>query len=314
MLIHDPVPWLIAQEGLPAVRARRLLGLDAEGDEAEIAALVRALAGEQGADGSFSGSPIKTAGVLNLLDDLRAEGAEVVVSAGASYLLSTLCSQPGYERARGVAPGSLTERWDLCGFFGPYEDRARPEVMAHGAREMNHLRAYEPLLGPQSPVRTEQRSSLDRAGPSSCYAWGLIPLSYTVEALCRAGYAADERLQPAVGALLGAQRESGGWCRNLGGGLQCSMYPLRVLGAHPTLRTSAHAERLLHFVRPLRWKGVKLFAGLQAVAAFGFPVARQTIHEGLEALAPKQRKNGTFGTPCQVERVAAAIIAQWAIQ
>jgi hypothetical protein len=310
VLPHDPVPWLMAQEGLPAVRARRLLGLDGEGDEEVVAAL----ADEQGVDGSFSHSPMKTAGVLNLLDDLSAGGAEDVIVAGASYLFSVLRSQPGYERARCVAPGSLNEPWDLCGFFGPYADRALPEVMAHGAREMNHLRAYEPLLGPKSPVRAVRRSSLDRAGPSSCYAWGLIPLAYTVEALCRAGHAGDERLQPAIHALLGAQRKSGGWCRNLDGDLPCTMYPLRVLGAHPTLGKSVHAERVLQFLHPVRWRGSTLFAGLQAVAAFDHPLARQIIHDGLAALVPKQRKNGTFGTPCPIERVAAVLVARRAMQ
>lgn len=314
LLPHDPTPWLMAQDGLPAIRGRRLLGLDHEGDAEAVRALARELADEQGADSSFADSPMKTAGVLNLLDDLRADGVEDVIAAGASYLFSVLRSQPGYERAKSVSPGSLSEPWDLFGFFGPYEDRGLPEVMVYGAREMNHYRQYEPLLGPKSPVRAERRSSLDRAGPSSCYSWGLIPLAYTVEALCRAGYAADERLQPALNALLGAQRESGGWCRNLGGGLQCTMFPLRVLGAHPTLSKSVHAERVLQFVRPGRWTGSKLFAGLQAVAAFDHPVAHQIIRDGLAALAPKQRKNGTFGAPCRIERVTAALVARMAIQ
>jgi hypothetical protein len=314
MLTHDPIPWLMAQDGLSAVRARRLLGLDREGDAEAAHDLVRDLAGEQGADGSFAESPIKMAGVLNLLDDLRADGAEDVIAAGASYLFAVHQSQPGYERARRVAPGSLTEPCDLCGFFGPYGDRGLPEVMAHGAREMNYLSAYEPLLGPRSPVRAERRSSLDRAGPASCYSWGLIPLSYTVEALCRAGYADDRRLQPALHALLGAQRESGGWCRNLGGHPTCTKFPLRVLGAHSALRKSVHAERVLRFVRSSPFKGTSLFAVLQAVAAFDLPVAREVIRDGLAALAPKQRKNGTFGTPCQVERVAAVLVAQRATQ
>ena len=36
--------------------------------------------------------------------------------------------------------------------------------------------------------------------------------------------------------------------------------------------------------------------------------------KGLASLAPKQRKNGTFGTPCRLERVAAALVAQRTIQ
>lgn len=313
MLKHDPVPWLMAQEGQPAIRARRLLGLEREGDAEAVRDLVRELAGEQEADGSFAGSPMKTAGVLNLLDDLRADGGEDVLAAGASYLFSVLRSQPGYDRAKDVPPGSLTEPWDLCGFFGPYEDRSLPEVMAYGAREMNHYRQYEPLLGPKSPVRAERRSSLDRAGPSSCYSWGLIPLAHTVEALCRAGYADDERLRPTIQALLGAQRESGGWCRNLGGALPCTMFPLRVLGAHPTLRTSVHAERALQFMHSLSYKGSDLFATLQADAAFDLPVAREIIRDALAALAPKQRTNGTFGSPCRVERVSAVLAGERAI-
>jgi hypothetical protein len=302
----------MVQDGLAAVCARRVLGLDREGDAEAVEALARELAGEQGADGSFADSPMKTAGVLNLLDDLRACGTEGVIAAGASYLFTVLQSQAGYERATSVAPGSLAEPWDLCGFFGPYKDRAMPEVMAHGAREMNHYRACEPLLGPKRPVRAERRSSLDRPGPSSCYAWGLIPLSYTVEALCRAGYARDERLQPAVQALLGAQRESGGWCRNLGGGLACTLHGVRALGSHPELRGSVHAEQALQFIRAAqgRLKGSQLYAALQAVAAFGLPVAREIIRHGLAALAPRQRKNGTFGTPCQVERVVAVLVAE----
>ena len=215
MLPHDPIPWLLEQEGLHAVRARRLLDIDLQDDADVVRALERDLAKSQSKDGSFAQSPMKTAGVLNLLDDLRAQDSEKPIARAASYLISLLESQPGYERACAVTPGSLRTPCDLCGFFGPYEDRAHPETMADGAREMNFYREYEPLLGPQKPVRPERRSSLDRAGPPSCYSWGLIPLSYTVEALCRAGYAEDERLQPAVNALLGVQRESGGWCRNL---------------------------------------------------------------------------------------------------
>jgi len=204
MMPYDPIPWLMAQDDHSAIRARRQLGLDRTGDPQAAHAIASALAGEQAADGSFAGSPMATAGVLCSLADLRAGGAETVIAGGRSYLLAVLAAQPGYRRALDVTPGSLRTPCDLCGFFGPYEDRSQPQVMAHGASEMNHYRSYEPLLGPKSPVRAERRSSRDRAGPSSCYAWGLIPLSYVVEALCRAGAAGDERLQPAIHALLGA--------------------------------------------------------------------------------------------------------------
>ena len=215
---------------------------------------------------------MKTAGILNLLSDLNAASANDTISAGSAYLFSVLQLQSGYERAREVTPGSLDTPCDLCGFFGPYAARSEPAVMASGAAEMNDYREYEPLMGPQSPVRAAPRSSYDRAGPSSCYAWGLIPLSYTIETLCRAGYAEDARLRPAINALLGAQRQSGGWCRNLGGHPVCSPHAIRALGAHPTLRASSSAQRALDFIRG-KLKGNTLFAMLQAVAAFDLPVA-----------------------------------------
>jgi hypothetical protein len=312
MLTYDPIPWLMAQEGLTAIRARRLLGLTRAGDEEAVAVTVRELAAEQRADGSFEDSPMRTAGVLNLLDDLRADDAGAVIAGGTSYLFSVLESQRGYARTKEVAPGSLTTPCDLGGFFGPYEERGRPEAMAHGAREMNFYRAYEPLLGPKSPVRGVRRSSLDRAGPASCYSWGLIPLSYTVEALCRVGCARDERLRPAINALLGAQRESGGWCRNLGGHPSCTLHGLCALGAHPDLRGSEHAARALELLRAGR-KGLNAYALLQVCAAFDLPVAHEIICDVLATLAPRQRKNGTYGTPCRVERVAAVLVAARAV-
>jgi hypothetical protein len=318
VLNHDPLPWLIAQEGLPALRARRRLGLHGEGDAGAVRALEAQLAAEQRADGSFADSPMRTAGVLNLLDDLCAERSKEVIARGSLYLLSVLRSQPGYGRAASILPGSLQTPCDLGGFFGPYERRSQPEVMAWGAREMNAYREYEPLFGPRSPVRGAPRSSRDRAGPSSCYAWGLIPLSYAVEALCRAGYAHDEGLQPAIRALLGAQRESGGWCRNLAGHPTCTLHAIRALGAHPELRQGESAERALHLMRAVQrgerpgasrwWSGSNLFAALQAIAALDLPLARQILCDALEALAPHQRKDGTFGTPCPVERVAAVLL------
>jgi hypothetical protein len=57
------------------------------------------------------------------------------------------------------------------------------------------------------------------------------------------------------------------------------------------------------------WKGSNLFAAIQAVAAFDLPIASEIIREGLAALAPRQRRDGTFGGPCEVERVAAVLAA-----
>lgn len=193
-------------------------------------------------------------------------------------------------------------------------------MLVRGAREMNFYREYEPLLGPKSPVRGVRRSSLDRPGPGSCYAWGLIPLCYTIEALCRAEHAQDERLQPAINALLGAQRESGGWCRNLAGAPPCTIHALRALGSHPELRQGKQAEKVLEFMRAtqrgasggeaMRWlRGSSLFAAIRAVARFDSPIAREIIRDALEALALRQRRNGTFGGPCKIERVAAVLVA-----
>ncbi|TFG67539.1 MAG: hypothetical protein E4H27_08880 [Anaerolineales bacterium] len=312
MLPYDPVPWLLDQEGLPAVRARRILDLSRESDEETIHALIDDYATVQNIDGSFDGSLMKTAGILNLLSDLGSASAQYILSAGSAYLFSVLQSQSGYERARAVAPGSLDTPCDLCGFFGPYAMRSEPSVMASGAAEMNYYREYEPLMGPQSPVRAAPKSSYDRAGPSSCYAWGLIPLSYTIETLCRAGYAEDARLLPAINALLGGQRQSGGWCRNLGGHPLCSPHAIQALGAHPTLRASRSAQRALDFIRG-KLKGKTLFAALQAVAVFDFPVARVILKEELDKLASKQKKNGTFGSPCSVEKVTAVLVARRAL-
>jgi hypothetical protein len=315
---YDPTPWLIAQQGLAALRARRKLGLLCEEDAQAASELESQLAAEQGENGGFGKSPMRTAGTLNLLDDLRATESQATIARAANYLLSVLESQPGYKGAEHIEPGSLTAPCDLCGLFGPYEARAEPERMRRGADEMNAYRTYEPLAGPQSPVRGERRSSRDRAGPSSCYAWGLIPLSYTIEALCRAGYAQDKRLQPAINVLLGAQRESGGWCRNLAGHTGCSIHAIRALGAHPTLRGSGYAERALGFWRATQlgqrgadlqrwWRGTHLFAALQATVAFDLPLAREIERDVLAALAPRQHKNGTFGAPHRIERVAAVL-------
>jgi hypothetical protein len=313
------------QDSLSALRARRKLGLQRDGDLPAVRSLEREFAAAQAPDGSLEHSLLRTAGMLNLLDDLNAAHSDETIARGAAYLLSVLQSQPGYRRATDIAPGSLATPCDLGGFFGPYETRGQPDVMASGAREMNAYREFEPLFGPKSPVREAPRSSRDRAGPSSCYAWGLLPLSYTIEALCRAGYARraeyarDERLQPAIQALLGAQRESGGWCRNLGGHPTCSLHAIRALGAHPELRQSQTAQRALRLLRAVQrgeqadttrwWSGSNLFAALGAVAAFDLPLAHHILHDSLTTIAPSQRKNGTFGTPCRVERVGAVLLA-----
>ena len=308
MLRYDPEPWLMRQEGITAVRARRSLGLSGEGDDQYVREISRDLAKSQAPDGSFDGSPLKTAGIVNLLADMQAPEGGAISEHAVSYLVSILTSQPGYERAKRVKPGGLQTPCDLCGFFEPYEDRNVPRIMAKGTDEMNHYREYEPLLGPKTPVRGAARSTLDRAGPPSCYSWGLIPLAYIVEAVCRAGHAAAPRLAPAVKVLLGAQRASGGWCRNLGGHPNCSLYALRALGAHPRLRKSGHAERALQFLRKSRRRGSG-FPALHAVARFDLPVARELLADMLSDAAARQRKNGAFGTPCQVERVAAVLVA-----
>jgi hypothetical protein len=308
MLRHDPIPWLTARKGAAAVRARRLLGLHREGDADAVQAVERECAAAQSPDGSFAGSPMKTAGMLNLLADLRATGSGAIIDAGAAWLLSVLEAQPGYARAQRVRPGGLRTPCDLCGFFGPYASRNDPAVMKQGAREMNFYREYEPLLGPRAPVRDARRSSLDRPGPGSCYAWGLIPLCYVIEAVCRAGHGRDPRLRPAIHVLLGAQRDSGGWCRNLGGHPSCTIHAVRALGAHPRLRRSRYARRALRLMAG-RTKGARRFAFLQAAAAFDLSVAREILRATLAEIAPTQRRNGTFGTPCAAERVTAVLVA-----
>ena len=61
-------------------------------------------------------------------------------------------------------------------------------------------------------------------------------------------------------------------------------------------------------------KGQKTFATIQAVAAFDLPVADQIIGKTLLGLVPRQQKNGTFGGPNRVERVAAVMLAVKAIE
>ncbi|MCW4021100.1 MAG: hypothetical protein NWF14_07740, partial [Candidatus Bathyarchaeota archaeon] len=268
-------------------------------------------------NGSFDQSLLKTTGVLNLLADLKPLSSKILIEKASSYLLSVLEAQPGYDRAKSVKPSSLEMPCDLCGFFGSYEDRNRPEVLALGAREMNFYREFEPLLGPKSAVRAVRRSSLDRPGPSSCYSWGLIPLCYTIEALCRAGYAEDPKLKPAINVLSGAQRESGGWCRNLAGHPNCTIHAIRALASHPQLKHGTHAEKALRFMhmtqhasadrRKRWWGGSNVFAAIQAVAAWDIPVAQDIIHSSVAGLAHRQQKNGTWGRSCRTERVAAVL-------
>ena len=43
MLPYDPIPWLLEQEGLPAVRARRLLHIDLEADADKLVSSLREL-------------------------------------------------------------------------------------------------------------------------------------------------------------------------------------------------------------------------------------------------------------------------------
>jgi hypothetical protein len=307
MLNYDPVPWLIEQEGLSAVRARRLLDLHSEGDEQTISTLECAFAKSQSHDGSFDQSIMKTAGILNLLNDLKSEDLEKIIAKGVLYLMSVLESQPGHELAQNVKPGGLATPLDLCGFFGRYENQRQPDMMALGAREMNFYREYEPLFGPKNPVRDVRRSSFDRVGPSSCYSWGLIPLCYITETLCRAGHSHDERLQPAINILLGVQRDSGGWCRNLGGHPNCTIHAVRVLGVHPELRQSHYSERAIKRLQEIPHSNV--YATLQVLSRFDLPIAKEVIHDILANIIPRQRKNGTFGADLKIERVVAVLLA-----
>jgi hypothetical protein len=130
-----------------------------------------------------------------------------------------------------------------------------------------------------------------------------------VEALCRAGHADAPTLTPAANVLLGAQRASGGWCRNLGGHPSCTQHALRALAAHPQLRQSVYAEGALAFVAG-SWQRASLFLTLQTVARFDSPSARELLTAMLAEAEARQRKNGSFGTPCPVERVAAVLRAQ----
>ena len=320
MLKYDPIPWLMRQEDEAAVRARCALGLPREGDDKIAHKVAARFAKSQLPNGSFDRSPMKTAGVVCLLADLGPELSAEVMSQAGEFLLGLLEAQPGYREATRVRPGALTEPWDLGGFFGACEATSNAYGPTDGACEMNFFREFEPLLGPKSPVRTERRSSFDRPGPGSCYDYGLVPLCYIIEALCRGERHADKRLKPAVNVLLGAQRTSGGWCRNPGGGFPCTIPAVRALGAHPGLRQGSQAGAALAFLRDSQssppgsksqrqWRGSKLFAALDAVARFDLALADEILTDGLKAVAGHQRQNGSFGTPCRTERVAAVIAA-----
>jgi hypothetical protein len=81
---------------------------------------------------------------------------------------------------------------------------------------------------------------------------------------------------------------------------------MRALGAHPTLRQSPYAEGALRFLHA-NWRARDPYAILHVAAAHDLPVAREVVMEVLAHIAPRQRKNGTFGTPHRVERVAAVL-------
>lgn len=86
MIKFDPVRWLRAQAGETALRARRKLGIQVESDSSAAAACVNSLRQQQEQDGSFANSPMKTACVLNLLDDLDIPDAHDTIQAGADFL------------------------------------------------------------------------------------------------------------------------------------------------------------------------------------------------------------------------------------
>ena len=74
MLPYDPVPWLMAQEGLAAVRARRRLGLHQEGDAEAVQALGRAPRVEDHGAGAHRAGPRSTAGFVDAADGTADEG------------------------------------------------------------------------------------------------------------------------------------------------------------------------------------------------------------------------------------------------
>lgn len=313
MLCYNPVPWLVQRDDRPALLARRRLDLFRQDDASAARAWCQEMIGEQCEDGSWCGSLLATAGAVKRLCELRVPQGQPAQRRGCAYLIDQLLHQPGGATR---SMGRLTTPCDLGGFFGPYDQRGDPQRIAQGAVEMNHYRVFEPLRGPQQPVRHMARSSRDRPGPSSCYAWGLIPLCYTLEALALAGLALDPRLRPAWSALLASQRQSGGWCRNLGGHPNCSLHALGAISAHPSLYQGETAQRLVAFMTRSRgretswWRGTHLFAVLEVFARLDMLVAQALANAILVDLAPRQRRDGSFGGPHAVERVAVAIAAQ----
>jgi hypothetical protein len=280
------------------------------GDQDAAVALAERLTLDQRSDGSVGGSPLRTAGTVLCLVDLDVPAGAVEEAAG--FLLDLLEAQPGYARAVSVAPGELTQPCDLCGFFETYACRTDPAARRVGSAEMNALREIDPLIGPRAPVKAAATSARARVGPGSCYSWGLIPLAYITEALCRSGHADDPRLTPALNVLLGAQRRSGGWCRNPGGHPKCTLYAVRALAAHPDLRTGPQAEAALRCVARFPIRTFR-FAYLDALARFEHPAAHSAMQHILSAVTRQQRPDGSFSGPCRVERAAAALLASRAL-
>jgi hypothetical protein len=107
------------------------------------------------------------------------------------------------------------------------------------------------------------------------------------------------------------------WGRSLGGALPCTLRALRAVGAHPRLRGSKYAGAAIAYVQRARrqsggrpvFKGRMALAMLQSLAAFPVPAAFEIIRTTLTALAPRQRRNGTFGGPQRLQRVVAVLVA-----
>ena len=71
---------------------------------------------------------------------------------------------------------------------------------------------------------------------------------------------------------------------------------------------------MLKFMRSSGWRGVNVYGGIQAIAAFESPIAREIIRGKLPDILSRQRKNGTFGSPCKIERVTAVLVASNALR
>jgi len=63
-----------------------------------------------------------------------------------------------------------------------------------------------------------------------------------IKALCRSGYAEDEEIKPAVNSLLGAQRQTEGWRRNLSGH---PIYSTAVRGGIESLSEPSKSQEAL---------------------------------------------------------------------